>query len=125
MLALSGLSMLGGEDSGGGNQRGSYTQANSITDPRQALYQALKGSNVLGEALAKRGPVQLRSAYVPPPPVAVDIPGVPFQIGGGLGRDPALNDPSLLEFNRNRPVNDAMAAYFGGADQPVKPARGR
>jgi hypothetical protein len=116
LLALGGMSMLGGDDV---QQRKSFSQANSITDPRQALYQALKGTNVLGEALAKRGPVKLRSSYAPPPPVAVNVPGVPFQIGGGLGRDPALGDPSLLEYDRNKPVNDAMASFFGGADKPV------
>src|SRR3990167_853009 len=111
MLALGGLSMFGGGDEGP-QKRKSFEQANSITDPRQALYQALKGSNVLGEALSKRGPVKLRSSYAPPPPIAVNVPGVPFQIGGGLGRDPALNDPSLLEFDRNKPVNDAMENFF-------------
>lgn len=42
-------------------------------------------------------PIQIHST-LPPPAEGVNIPGLPFQIGGGLGRDPALDHPDILDF---------------------------
>lgn len=117
-LLLGGLSLLGGDE--GPQKRQSYAQGGSITDPKQSLYQFLKGSHLMGQGLAQREPLKL-NGYVPDAPKPVSIPGLGIQIGGGLGVDPALRDPSLLQSNRNSPVNDIMGQFFGGADQ--KPSR--
>src|SRR6266853_1633742 len=93
-LLLGALSLFGGPQQ---QVRESFKSPGSITDPQQALYQALQGDYRLGAGLEQRTPPRLRSAYVQPGPAPVNIPGVPFQIGGGLGTDPALKDPSLLE----------------------------
>lgn len=92
-LLFGALSLFGGPQQ---QQRESFTQPGAITDPKQALYQALQSVYRTGQGLSERKPVSLRSSYVQAPPVPVNIPGIPFQIGGGLGRDPALGDPSLL-----------------------------
>ena len=92
-LILGGLSMLGGDDSG--QERKSFEGTGA--DPTKNLSEMLEAIKRLGKGVQERGPVKLRSSYVPPPPVAVNIPGIPFQIGGGLGRDPALDNPDLLE----------------------------
>lgn len=90
-LLFGALSLFGGPQQ---QQRESFTQPGAITDPKQALYQALQSVYRTGQGLSERKPVSLRSSYVQAPPVPVNIPGIPFQIGGGLGRDPALGDPS-------------------------------
>lgn len=76
--------------------RESFTQPGSITDPRQSLYSALQGVYRLGQGLSERKPVTLRSSYIQPSPEPITIPGLPFQIGGGLAHDPALAHPELL-----------------------------
>lgn len=88
---LSALSMLGGP-----NGPESYS-GTGITDPVEALKTALTSTARLGQGMTERSPVKLRSSYVQAPPAPVTIPGLPFQIGGGMGRDPALSDPSLLQ----------------------------
>lgn len=93
MLALGGMSLFGGDDSG--QERKSYD--GTAADPVSALADALNMARNLSTQLASRGPVRMRSSFVPPAPVGVNVPGVPFQIGGGLGQDPALRDQSLLE----------------------------
>lgn len=76
--------------------RESFSDPGSITDPKQALYQALQSVYRMGAGLEQRKPTQLRSSYVQAPPEPISIPGLPFQIGGGMGRDPALANPDLL-----------------------------
>jgi hypothetical protein len=66
-----------------------------LTNPINALHRAMSATYRAGQGLAERPPVQLR-AVAPPPPAPISIPGLPFQIGGALGRDPAIADPSLL-----------------------------
>lgn len=116
MLAIGGLSQL----FGGGNdqqKRVSYS-GKGIVDPVQSLRQALEVINRAGAGFAnsRSGPVRLRSSYVPPPMNPISIPGLPFQIGGGLGRDPALDNPALLESYRN---NDWMKGLFDQATSPT------
>lgn len=107
-LALGGLSLLGGGDEG--PQRKESFKGTGA-DPVSILTEALNATRGFGEGLRRRGPTRLRSSFVPPPPVPVDVPGVPFQIGGGLGMDPALGDPRILErvnplemFSMNQPA---------------------
>lgn len=93
MLAMMGLSAFGGDDSG--QERESFSGA-GLADPKDALNRALSAVHRMGQGLGSRGPTKLR-AVAPPPPEPVSIPGLGFQIGGGLGRDPALANPELLE----------------------------
>ena len=96
-LVLGGLSMLGGDD---GQERQSF-RGQDHADPVQALQEALRGIYRLGAGLEQKGPTRLRSSYVPGSPQPVSVPGIPFQIGGGLAMDPAQRDPSLLEFDNS------------------------
>lgn len=93
-LALGALSMLGGDDPEA-QRRQSFSGA-GLADPKTALQQALSALYRTGQGLTERGPARLRSSVVSPPPAPVQIKGLPFQIGGGLGTDPALLDPSIL-----------------------------
>lgn len=93
-MLLSALSLFGGGPSQ--QKRQSYSQPGSIGDPKEALYHALSATYRLGQGLGERGPTHLRGV-VPKGPEPVQIPGLPFQIGGGLGHDPALDDPSILD----------------------------
>lgn len=47
------------------------------------------------DGLTSAPPTHLHGV-VPEGPGPVSVPGIPFQIGGGMGVDPALRDPSLL-----------------------------
>lgn len=98
-LILSLLSLMGN----GGPQRESFRDPGQMTDPKQALQQSLNGIYRLGQGVSEMGPVKLRSSYVQGPPSPVTIPGLPFQIGGGMGRDPALDNPALLEAGGGNP----------------------
>lgn len=92
MLALSGLSMLGGD----GNQRQSF-EGKGAADPVAALQSSLASINAVGQGI-QNSKFKLR----PPPsysPKPVTIPGLGFQIGGGLATDPALADPTLDQEN--------------------------
>jgi hypothetical protein len=93
LLGLAGLSLLGGDD--GGQELQSYS-GSGHADPRASLNNVLSLANNLFSDVQNRGPRHLRSSYVPAPPGPVQIPGLPFQIGGGLGTDPAIQDPTLL-----------------------------
>lgn len=90
MLALGLMSMLGGPD-------GPKSFSGTTADPVKTLTDALGASKSLMAQIGSRGPARLRSSYVAPPPSPVSLPGIPFQIGGGLGRDPALDNPDLLQ----------------------------
>ena len=72
--------------------------AAQLVSPIQSLYNAINASNNFGTSLNNMlvNGVSTPSSYVPAPPKPVSIPGLSFQIGGGLGTDPALKDPSLL-----------------------------
>lgn len=92
MLGLGALSMFGGDE---GDNMQSF--AGTSADPVQTLTSALNAIQNLSRSITSQGPVRLRTA-VQPGPVPVNIPGIPFQIGGGLGIDPALGDPRQGEF---------------------------
>ncbi len=91
MLLLSGLSMFGG-----GEGRQSF-KGKGTADPVAMLQAALARNEAMGQSLQNRGPARLRSSAVSAPPQPVNLPGLGLQIGGGLGTDPALADPTLLE----------------------------
>lgn len=103
-LLLGGLSAAMG---GGGNgqtgapnsfHKGVSPGAAQLVDPIQSLYNAINASNNMGVGLNNRlqQGINLRSSYIQPGPAPVRIPGLNFQIGGGMGTDPAFKDPSLL-----------------------------
>ena len=96
MLSLSALSLLGGGDQGPTDPLEYFREPGAMTDPKQKLYQALQARYRLGQGLTERTPVQLRSSYVQPGPSPVSIKGLPFQVGGGFGRDPAYDNRDLL-----------------------------
>lgn len=91
MLLLSGLSMFGG-----GEGRQSFA-GKGTADPVAMLQAALARNEAMGQSAQQKGPARLRSSMVSAPPQPVNLPGLGMQIGGGLGVDPALMDPSLLE----------------------------
>lgn len=98
-LILSLLSLFGG----GGAQPTSFRDPGHMTDPKQAMQETLNGIYRLGQGVTEMAPAKLRSSYVQAGPAPVTIPGLPFQIGGGLGRDPALDNPALLEASGSNP----------------------
>lgn len=122
-LALGGLSALfgGGND---GQQVNSYHKgvspaAAQLVDPIQSLYNALAASDRMGVNLSHRlsNGHYLPSSFVQQGPAPVTIPGLSFQIGGGLATDPALRDPSLL---RSQPIDGDMYSSVipGGPNTP-------
>lgn len=93
---LGGLSLLGG--GGDGQRRRNFTGAAS---PQAVLQRLLDEIDSLGGELRSRGPARLSAGSVVQPGIKpVNIPGLPFQIGGGLAQDPAISDPSILESKR-------------------------
>lgn len=101
-LLISGLfGGLGGLFGGGdGQERASFENEvnNGISlDPRSLLGQGLRNYKSIADAASEqaRKPVQLRSAFAQQLP-SFSGGGLPMGIGV-LGRDPALDDPSLLE----------------------------
>ncbi len=93
-IAAIASSLFGGLFGGGGEpqEKKSYS---GMASPQRTLEDALRMTLGAGRGLESRGPVQLRSV-VPKGPEPIRIPGLNFQIGGGLGMDPALTDPSVL-----------------------------
>lgn len=92
---LGGLSLLGG---GGGQDRNSFTGRAS---PQAVLQRLLTEIDALGGDLRSRGPARLSAGSVVQQGIKpITIPGLPFQIGGGLAQDPAAADPSILESKR-------------------------
>lgn len=98
-LALGGLSLLGGDEQD--DFRKPFT--GQLTNPETNLNGLLSAIYRLGGALEQAQPPTLRSAVVPAGPAPVSFAGV--QIGGGLGMDPALRDPSLLQAQWTNPMN--------------------
>lgn len=82
-MILGALSLLGGGDDA--QKRQSYT--GQMTSPENSLHQALEAASRLGQGLAERKPTRLRGIADAPKPI--QIPGLSFQIGGGLGTDPS------------------------------------
>lgn len=81
---------------GGSDQQEMKPYTGSVA-PQRSLEEAMQAIKGFGNNLERRGPAQLRSAVMPPPPAKpIRIPGLDVQIGGGLGMDPALLDRSIL-----------------------------
>lgn len=78
-LALGGMSLLGGD----GQELDPYT---GKVAPQALLEQAMASINQ-GRPQPSEATLSRRRL---PEPVRVDVPGIPFQIGGGLATDPAL-----------------------------------
>lgn len=93
MLALGGMGMFGGDD--GPQKLNSFR--GTAADPVKSLEEVLNAARKLGLGIQERSPRRAGSSFVQQGPGPVQIPGLPFQIGGGLGTDPALADPSLLQ----------------------------
>jgi hypothetical protein len=113
-LLLGGLSMFGGDESE--DPRSSFKGAGAA-DPITALNKALSMIDQLGASLQKRQGMNMTSSQLAPPPAPVSIPGIPFQIGGGLGTDPALRDATLLQ------VPPPPNAGFQGSTDPAGAGR--
>jgi len=101
------LSQLGGD---GDNQLSDerFNRLHPFTDPRASDESRLfthplnivedtnKNLQRLGFQVANRDPASLPTSFVQPGSGPINIPGIPFQIGGGLGTDPAFLDRDLL-----------------------------
>jgi hypothetical protein len=115
MMILGALSMLGGD---GGPNSFKGTGA----DPVKAMEAQLSDIRSLGQGLQNRGPAKLsRRSVVQPGPEPVNIPGLNFQIGGGLGKDLALEDPTLLE----GPDTQFDGLFGAGTQGPAQPRQVR
>jgi hypothetical protein len=91
-LALGGMSLLGGEEV----DDPQLSLRGTTADPVVRMTEALDAIKNLTSGIQSKGPSRLRSPLQTTQPLApVSIPGIPFQIGGGLGRDPALPDPMM------------------------------
>jgi hypothetical protein len=129
MLAIGAIAsnLLGGLFGSDPAERQSF-KGGGITDPRRALEDALNAVRGFGAKLESRGPTRLRSAYVQPGPRPVSIPGLGFQIGGGLGIDPALMNESVMSTN---PMNAGsggptpFTSLFQGGTGSSTPVRRR
>lgn len=111
--------LLGG-DEGREQPTKPYFEGTGPTDPRNMLFNVLTHLYPLADAQRERlqkGP-QLRQSYGRgdgPGPGPIQIPGLPFQIGGSLGADPALRSPSL---GLNIPDISKLMETAGGATHP-------
>lgn len=104
-LALGGLSALGGDEP---LFQPHQSFEGTGADPTQRMSQFYDALENVSAQLAERTPTGLsKNSVVAEGPAPVSIDGIPFQIGGGLGRDPAISDPSLLE--GRAPLKDPLA----------------
>lgn len=97
----------------------SFREPGTISDPKQSLQQLLMALDRLGQGISERGPSRLRSLSPQGGPVGakpVQLAGIPFQIGGGLGTDPALQSEQLAMGNpfKYGPMGGAPARPKGG-----------
>lgn len=84
-------------------------KGSGITDPKIALSEAMGAAQSQLAATKARQPVQLRS-NVAPPPKPIQIPGLSFQIGGGLA-DLPFQQPI---FPQSTPTPSTQAEFKGG-----------
>jgi hypothetical protein len=121
-IGLIGSSLLGGLFGGGDEQqkRVSYGnnpfKGNGGLSPVEVLRSQLEAIKSLSNGIQSRPGVNLRSAVVQGRPAPVNIEGLPFQIGGGLGVDPALKDPSILQ---GQTPNIAPGMFAGSVEDPA------
>jgi hypothetical protein len=106
MLALGGIEgakglkdlFSGGEDPEFASFEGERPGGVSV-DPRDLLMHGLLSTGRAGQKFEDFAsqPVTLRSAFAQTPQsIKGSSMGLPFDIGGGFGEDPALKDPSML-----------------------------
>lgn len=103
VLALAAASMLGGD---GTQHRQSYK--GDLTSPEHSLYNALAATYRSGQGMMDKKPVRLRG-LLPDAPQPVSIPGLGFQIGGGMGHNPAQDDmevDSMDGYRQQNPFGD-------------------
>jgi hypothetical protein len=98
----------------------SFRNPGSIEDPVQSLQQTLMALDRLAQGISERGPSHLRSLSPQGGPVGskpISIPGIPFQIGGGLGTDPSLQTEQLQMGNpfKYDPIGGAPSTPRGPA----------
>jgi hypothetical protein len=106
-LALGGLSLFGGD----GDERQSFK--GSSADPIQTLTALLDAVKHLGGSISDRQPIQ--NVEIGKGPAPVSIPGLGFQIGGGMGLDPAIKAQGAL--TGPPPISNPFGQQ-GGQAQP-------
>ncbi len=115
MLIGGGMSLAGGLF--GGNDQQERVPYKGAASAQNTLEQLLKGIAGFGSGLEKRQPVRLRTT-VPNAPGPVQIPGLPFQIGGGLGHDPAIDDPRSAGLGSGSPMGTTFQDMLKGLGGP-------
>lgn len=126
-IGLAAASALGGLLGGGGDEqqkRKTFNRSGGV-DPVKMLQQQLDAIKRLSSAVASRPGVQLRSAVVQGKPNPVNIPGLPFQIGGGLGVDPAIKNPELLKGVGLGMEGDLFGSPAGSSQSMDNPRKSR
>lgn len=88
--ALGGL--FGGDDENRQAREGSFK--GTSVDPIMTLRDALDSIKRMGMGIGEMPPVKTGVQLRRPGPV--NIPGIPFQIGGALGADPGMGDPAYV-----------------------------
>lgn len=93
-------------------------------DPRKLMATGIKQHSGLSSAVTElaRKPIKLRSAYAQSPPTFAGG-GMPMPIGL-TGRDPALDDKSLLELEGLNIPEDWQRESFGGVSGNPGPQNG-
>jgi hypothetical protein len=100
-MLLTGLSMFGG--GGDGEDREGFK---GNVDPTRLLQEVMQSTRDLGSRIQSRGPTQMRP--LPGPPKPINVPGLPFQIGGGFGADPmTMNEQLQQMLQPQNPTNQA------------------
>lgn len=110
-LLLGGLSLLGGDEELFQRREG-YSGA---ADPQKSLTDVLAAIDSLSQSYSQR-PRRTPTSVVPAGPAPVTIEGIPFQIGGGMGTDPALRDPRVL--GDPTPMPNPFAGSVGQTPPP-------
>jgi hypothetical protein len=122
-IAAIASSLMGGLFGGSDQQeRKSYS---GMASPQRTLEDSLKMILGFGSQLEGQGPTRLRSV-VPQAPQPVRVPGLDLQIGGGLGMDPAIKDPSMLTAGggMGNTFSNMASAYGAGGTPPKAGQRG-
>jgi hypothetical protein len=104
-LLLGGLSMFGDDPE-------YFQRRQGFNNPQQGIDDVMNAIRSVSKSISEQGPVTLKNSIVPAGPAPISIDGIPFQIGGGLGTDPALSDPSVLQ--GKPPMADPFAKSGGG-----------
>lgn len=116
-----GFDLLGGLFGQGG--------PNGFDDPQARLDSQFDAIKKLTDGVTKKmaGGYDLSPSAIPQTAKPISIPNVPFQIGGGMGMDPAIRDPKLMQ----RPGLDVQGllggstSTAGGTGARRRPPSGR